>query len=100
MDRVKLQELLETVLGLSNVYFQPPASIQMKYPAIVYNLSDMPRQYANNKAYMGKNRYTVTLIHKNPDNTIKDDMLLVPYCKLVNCLHSDGLYNYVFDLYY
>ena len=34
--RLELQSVLEQTLGSRNVYFQPPASVKMKYPAIVY----------------------------------------------------------------
>ena len=34
--RNDLQKLLVEVLGSKNVYFQPPESVKMKYPAIVY----------------------------------------------------------------
>ena len=36
-DRLALHELLCEKLGSRNVYFQPPESIKMKYPAIVYS---------------------------------------------------------------
>ena len=34
--RLELQDLLETVLGSQYVYFQPPATLRMRYPCIVY----------------------------------------------------------------
>ena len=36
--RIELQLKLEEILGSRHVYFQPPASIKMTYPAIVYEL--------------------------------------------------------------
>ena len=39
--RLELHEILCTILGSRNVYFQPPESIKMNYPAIVYGLDDM-----------------------------------------------------------
>ena len=38
--RLDLQKLLVELLGSDNVYFQPPPSVQMNYPAIVYKLDD------------------------------------------------------------
>ena len=39
--REELHELLVSVLGSRNVYFQPPESIRMQYPAIVYARNNM-----------------------------------------------------------
>ena len=36
-SRLELQTKFENILGSRNVYFQPPASVQMRYPAIVYS---------------------------------------------------------------
>ena len=36
-DRLILNTLFENILKSKNVYFQPPASVQMRYPAIVYS---------------------------------------------------------------
>ena len=35
-NRLDLQALLEDLLGSRNVYYQPPESVKMNYPAIVY----------------------------------------------------------------
>ena len=39
-NRLDLQALLEDLLGSRNVYYQPPESDKMNYPAIVYALED------------------------------------------------------------
>ena len=33
-------------------YFQPPESIKMNYPAIVYSLDDVDKTYANDGVYL------------------------------------------------
>ena len=40
-SRLDLQTFLEELLESKNVYFQPPESVKMKYPAIVYALDDI-----------------------------------------------------------
>ena len=65
--RLELHEILCTILGSRNVYFQPPESIKMNYPAIVYGLDDIDNQYANDGVYLSHRRYSVTVIDKNPD---------------------------------
>lgn len=36
-DRIGLSKLLREILDSDNVYFQPPESLKMNYPAIVYS---------------------------------------------------------------
>ena len=100
-SRIELQANLEAVLGSRNVYFQPPESLKMKYPAIVYELVDIMTDKANNKNYIRNHRYTLTLIHSNPDNELKDRLLdefnLISFDRHYA---KDGLHHYVYDLYY
>ena len=100
-SRIDLQTNLEAVLGSRNVYFQPPESLKMKYPAIVYELADIMTDRANNKNYIRNHRYTVTLIHTDPDNELKDNILdEFTHISFDRVYAKDGLYHYVYDLYY
>lgn len=99
-SRIDLQNTLETILGSRNVYFQPPSSIKMSYPAIVYSLDKIQTLKADNEKYKLNKRYSITLIHKNPDNPIVDKLLELKYCALNRTYTSDNLYHYVFELYY
>ena len=101
MSRIELQTKLETVLGSRNVYFQPPESLQMKYPAFVYDLADILTDKANDRNYIRNNRYTLTLIHKNPDNELKDTILdEFTHISFDREYSADNLHHYVYDLYY
>ena len=48
-SRLELQSKLEELLGSRNVYYQPPESLKMKYPAIRYSKEDIdsPKTYDN-----------------------------------------------------
>ena len=70
-----LHEELKTVLGSNNVYFQPPESVKMTYDAIVYDLSTMAIRRADDSAYLMVKGYDLTVISKDPDNTVVDDLL-------------------------
>ena len=100
-SRIELQTNLEAVLGSRNVYFQPPESIKMRYPAIVYELADIMTDRANNKNYIRNHRYTLTLIHDDPDNELKD-ILLDEFRNISfdRVFVKDNLYHYVYDLFY
>ena len=61
MSRLNLHEKLTSILGTRNVYFQPPATVKMSYPCIIYDLMDIDEKYANNDAYLSKEKYKITL---------------------------------------
>ena len=45
--RLELDEELVKILGSKNVYFQPPESLKLNYPAIVYSLSNISNRIYN-----------------------------------------------------
>ncbi|MBP5596997.1 MAG: hypothetical protein J6Y02_16555 [Pseudobutyrivibrio sp.] len=99
-SRLELQELLENILGKStDVWFQPPPSVVFNYPAIKYNLADIHTDKADNINYRKEKRYVVTLIHRDPDNTIVDDMIERGFV-FDRFYAKDGLNHYVFMIYF
>lgn len=99
-SRLKLHEELCNILGSTNVYFQPPETLKLKYPCIVYNLSDIITVKADDKVYRKYRQYTVTLIHNNPDNDIVDALDDLEYCAMDRTFVTSGLNHYVFTAYY
>lgn len=99
-SRLALQTLLEMVLGSPNVYYQPPASVKMKYPAIVYGLDDIENTFADDGVYASQRKYMVTVIDSNPDSSIIDRVSVLPTCQYNRHFESDNLNHDVFTLYY
>lgn len=99
-DRLKLQIILEGILGSSNVYFQPPATVRMNYPAIVYSRSDIENRFADNSPYNQEKAYTVTVIDKDPDSEIVDRIAKLPKCMYDRNYKSENLNHDVFTLFY
>lgn len=99
-SRIELQTMLEELLGSRNVYFQPPASIKLKYPAIVYSLSDIVNRYASNAVYKQNRPYTLTYIDEDPDSENIDKISKLPYCEFDQFFTSDNLNHYIFTIYY
>lgn len=99
--RIDLHNKLVEILGSSNVYFQPPATIKMKYPAFVYSLDTIQTRFANNLTYKQKRRYTITYITTDPDSEIIDefvtDLSSVSFDRVYT---ADNLYHYVYTIYY
>lgn len=98
-SRLNLQTKLEEILGSRNVYYQPPASVKMKYPAIVYTRKNIETRFANNVVYMQSSSYEVVLIDKNPDSEFVDKILRIPYCSYDRHYTSDNLNHDVFTIY-
>lgn len=99
-NRPNLQTVFEKLLGSRNVYFQPPASVQMKYPAIVYSRKTFKQKFANDRVYIQKPCYEVILIDKNPDSKFVEMILQLQYCSFDRHYEKDNLNHDVFTLYY
>lgn len=100
-NRIELHEKLEKIEGVKKVYYQPPASVRMKYPCIVYNLSNIKTFYADDNFYNGTKRYSITVIDSNPDSEIPDILLKsFKMCSFDRIYIADNLYHNVFILYY
>ena len=98
--RIELQALLEELLGSRNVYFQPPESIRMKYPAIVYSLNNIENFHASNIIHKQNVAYTITYIDEDPDSENVEKISKLPYCDFDRFYTSDNLNHYIFTLYY
>lgn len=98
--RLDLHEILCEILGSRNVYFQPPTGFQMKYPCIVYDRSKIDTRYAENVPYAHFNRYSVTVIDRDPESEIPYKIADLPKCAHDRQFVNDNLYHDVFTLYY
>lgn len=102
MDRrLDLHDKLTRLVGNSNVYFQPPASIHLSYPCVIYSLAAGRADYADNTVYRYINRYEVTFIFKQPNGDIIEEVLnSLPLCSVSRVYVADNLNHYVFNTYY
>lgn len=102
MDRrLILHSKLEAISGVEKVYYQPPESIKLKYPCIVYELKNIDMEYADNLNYVVKRGYDITLIHQDPDTPIIDRMIhALPTIRFDRHYVSDNLYHESFVLYF
>ena len=98
--RLELQSKLEEILGSSDVYFQPPESIRLSYPCILYELSSINTLRADDRMYANMRQYLVTLIDPDPDSIYIDKILDMKYCRFDRFFVTDNLNHYTFILYY
>ena len=98
-SRLELHSELLTLCP--NVYFQPPTSITMKYPCIVYNMTDKIRIYGSDVIHIKKQGYRLTVIDKNPDSDIANlAEEKFQYCGVDQYYTVDNLNHIVLSLYY
>jgi hypothetical protein len=99
--RLDAQTRLQEVSGLpeSQVHFQPPTGTQIGNPAITYSRIREAKQFADNLPYRSAMGYTVTVIHKDPDNEIRSKISAMPYCVFDRWYAADGLNHDVFTIF-
>lgn len=99
-DRLDLQSKLEELLESRNVYYQPPETIKMIYPAIRYSKKNIMSNYADNIKYSMRNCYELIVIAKLPDNPVIMKLLELPYCTFDRHYIADNLNHDVLTIYY
>lgn len=82
------------------MYYQPPASVCMSYPAIVYSRDDIEKNYANNGSYTQTMAYQLIVIDKNPDSEIVKKTSMLPMCRFDRHYTKDNLNHDSFILYF
>lgn len=95
-----LQDFLETLINSRNVYFQPPASTNMHYPAIVYSLNDIRNKSADNSIYLQDNQYLLTVIDEDPDSEIAKIVSRIPTCNFSRAYTADNLNHFAYTIFY
>jgi len=100
-SRLKLHEELCTILGSRNVYFQPPESVKINYPGIVYSIDGASIKRADNSSYRITNKYSITVIDYDPDSILYSKILSqFSSCSLDRTYVADNLNHFVLTLYY
>lgn len=99
-SRLDLQKILESVKGVKKAYFQPPATVQLKYPCIIYELAGDRTQHADNIKYLRKKRYTLMVIDRDPDSEIYERLLDLQFSAFDRFYTADNLNHWIISLYY
>lgn len=99
-SRIKLHHMLKEIIKNDNVYYQPPSSISIDYPAIIYTRNRINNIHANNKVYAQNHSYLVTVIDSNPDSKIVDDISKLAKCEHTRNFKVDNMNHDVFVLYF
>lgn len=81
-----------------NVYFQPPESINLRYPCIIYSLNTITADYADNRPYILGSKYSVLYITRKADDPNVMKIALLPTCRAERFYTSDNLYHYPYTI--
>jgi hypothetical protein len=106
-SRLNLHDILCEIVNITDptngdrhVYFQPPESLRMKYPAIRYSLNDINNTHASDGVYTQSRSYEIIIIDPDPDSEIVDKVSKLPLCRFNRAYKSDNLNHWVFTLYF
>lgn len=99
--RLQFHDLLLEAAGPGNrVYFQPPSNEQMTYPCIRYQRNRTDTKFAANSPYRLTERYTVTVIDRDPESEISERVVRFEMCTHSASFAADSLNHDVFDIYF
>lgn len=104
-NRLKLQKILEDIMvnngNQKNVYFQPPESLKMSYPCIVYHRQYIDGIPADNINYLINRQYRIIYVDRSPINDgVIQSLMELPNCKYMSHSVVDNLNQDAFEIYY
>lgn len=105
-SRLELQTILEGIMSefvtdnKQHVWFQPPSSVYLTYPCIVYSLSSKDTWHANNSKYNTFDKYTITIMTRDPESPIPARVEQLKYCSFDRVFAVDGLWHMTYSLYF
>ena len=94
--RLDLHQRLVEILGTSHVYYQPPETVKMVYPCIVYEHSSQPTDHADDLPYKTESVYMVTSISRDPESDVPDKIGAMRGAAFDRKYISENLYHYVY----
>ena len=100
-DRLDLHREFVDLFAPNKVYYEPPETLKITYPCIIYGRDYIKLDKADNFNYIKSNRYQLMIIDRNSDNkvieTILDHFSSSSYDRHYI---ADGLHHDVITLYY
>lgn len=97
-QRLDLHTLLLTMVP--KVYFQQPSNTEMEYPCIVYKLDDINTDFADDKPYLHRKRYQVTVIDRNPDSALPNLVGALKSSTFDRFFTAENLNHFVYNLFF
>jgi len=99
-QRLELHSILKNLLGSNNVYFQPPPTIKINYPCIIYRRDSDNTIFSDNNLYNRRIRYQVIYIDKNPDSEVPSKLSELPLSTFDRFYTADNLNHDVYKIFF
>lgn len=99
-NREDLDAILCSTIGSEFVYFQPPESLKIQYPCVVYSLASFYEPKADNMTYHRKRVYDMVYITKDPDDPMIETLADLQFCSMKKPYTADNLHHYPYTIYY
>jgi hypothetical protein len=99
-SRLDLHNKLIELMGNKNVYYQPPESLKIQYPAIIYRKSNISSNHADNMKYSNFTRYEIIVLDKHVDNEVIQKILELPLSSFDRHYTANNLNHDVINLYF
>jgi len=96
--RLQLHDLLAEMA--EHVYYQPPNNMTIEFPCVLYARDDSFSEHADNRPYIHAKRYQLTVVDRNPDSPLPDQVEALPLCSFDRAYAMDELNHWVFNLYF
>lgn len=98
--RLELHAKLVDILDSEHVYYQPPETVKMHYPCIVYEHSYDRIAHADDLPYKTDSVYTVTSISRNPEDQTPERIGMLRGASFDRHFVADNLHHYVYRIRY
>ena len=103
--RLRFRQQLERILldsgqsaGNLHLYFEPPTSVSMKFPAIIYTKNRIENRNANNRVYKQDDEYLVTVVDKDPDSAINRAVSMLPKSRWERGFVSNNMHHFIYTI--
>ena len=102
VNRLELSDLLSSIMydcgEEPHLYFQPPESVKLEYPCIVYHLRTMTAKYADDKPYTINIGYDITYITRSPASQVPTRLVKEPMFGFDRYYPADNLHHYSYTM--
>lgn len=82
------------------VFFEPPETVKLTYPCIIYTRKPYLARHADNRNYTLTNQYDVTAIYKDPDSQLAKRIAELSRCRHERHYTADNLQHDAFTILY
>lgn len=95
-------DILARVIGDEDkVHFQPPESVKLTFPCILFKFEGFKEFFANDGRHMLREKYTATHIYREPEADLKEEVLSAfLFASFDRPYIADNLYHDVYTIYY